>query len=285
MTPTTCLVVALASAVAAVVNGAIGYGYAAITVPIALVVVGGRVLSPALVIVEVAINVYALWWYRSALARALPRVRPLVAGLVPGVVVGALLLGRVSPAAVKLAALGALLPLVLVQASGRSWRIRRERRAAKPIGAGVGALYGVTAIAGPPLAVFWTNQGLPRDQLKAALATVRGLLAGCALGAYAALGLVGHASAALVPWLLPGVLVGVPLGHALARRVDLATFRRLCTSADGYLVAFGVSRALVELGVAPALAYQLLVATALVDGLLLHRQVRARATRLALEAA
>ena len=51
---------------AATVNGALGYGYSSISVPIALLVVAGRVLNPALVIVEVAINLYALFWNRRA---------------------------------------------------------------------------------------------------------------------------------------------------------------------------------------------------------------------------
>ena len=67
---TTLLVLALTSLGAATVNGALGYGYSSISVPIALLVVAGRVLNPALVIVEVVINLYALWWNR---ARRAPR--------------------------------------------------------------------------------------------------------------------------------------------------------------------------------------------------------------------
>lgn len=283
------VVIAAASFGAAAVNGAIGYGYASITVPIALLVVAGRTLSPALVLVEVAINLYALWWCRHAIVRVLPRVAPLVLGLVPGVVIGALLLGSVAPTAVKIAALGALLPLIVLQATGRRWRIRRERRAAVSLGTGVGVLYGVTAISGPPLAVFWNNQGLAQDDFKVALATVKALLALCAVAIYAALGLVTTSSAELVPWLAPGVLLGLPLGHALLRRVELATFRRLCTSFDAYLVAFGLSRALIEAGVAPAIAYQLLAATVVLDAYLLRGYFRRARTagepRLALEAA
>ena len=63
---TTLLVLALTSLGAATVNGALGYGYSSISVPIALLVIAGRVLNPAIVLVEVAINLYALWWNRGA---------------------------------------------------------------------------------------------------------------------------------------------------------------------------------------------------------------------------
>src|SRR5439155_23001484 len=50
---TALLVLAVTSFAAATVNGALGYGYSPISVPIALLVTVGRVLNPALVIVEV----------------------------------------------------------------------------------------------------------------------------------------------------------------------------------------------------------------------------------------
>ncbi len=77
------VVLALTSFGAATVNGALGYGYSSISVPIALLVVAGRVLNPALVIVEVAINLYALWWNRHAAHRVIRRVVPLAVGWFP----------------------------------------------------------------------------------------------------------------------------------------------------------------------------------------------------------
>ena len=45
---------------AAFVNGGIGYGFSSITVPIALLFYSNRVLNPALVLVEVIVNMYIL---------------------------------------------------------------------------------------------------------------------------------------------------------------------------------------------------------------------------------
>jgi len=271
------LVLALTSVGAATVNGALGYGYASITVPIALFVVAGRVLNPALVIVEVAINVYALWWHRRAVGRVAHRTAPLVAGLVPGVVAGAVLLAVVRPSDVRLVAFTVLLPLILLQASGVRWPIARERTAAVPLGVGVGALYGLTTISGPPLALFWNNQGLGRDDFRVSLALARTVESLLALIAYAALGLLTRDSAGLLPWIAPGVLIGFPLGHWLVGRVGSDTFRRVCMSFDAYLVSVGLARGLVELGLAPAaLAYQLVALTAVVDTWLLHRFFRLR---------
>lgn len=271
------LVLAVTSLGAATVNGALGYGYSSISVPIALLVVAGRVLNPALVIVEVAINLYALFWNRKSIRRVIGRVVPLAIGLVPGVVVGALLLGRVAPASAKLVVYLILLPLILIQASGRRWPIRGERTASVPLGAGVGILYGLTTISGPPLALFWNNQGLAKDDFKVALAVVRTIESLCALLTYAWLGLLTRESSALLPYIVPGVLIGFPVGHALIKRVSTETFRRVCMSFDAYLVSFGLSRTLIDFGIAPGVAYQLMVATAIVDGNLLWTFFRNRA--------
>jgi uncharacterized membrane protein YfcA len=276
MVTTAFVVLALTSLVAATVNGALGYGYSSISVPVSLLVIAGRVLNPALVIVEVVINLYSLWWNRAAAHRVLSRVWPLACGLVPGVVAGALLLDRVRPSDVKIGAFVVLLPLILVQASGLRWPIRNERRAAVPLGAGVGILYGLTTISGPPLALFWNNQGLAKDDFKVGLAVIRSIESVAALTVYAYLGLITSESAAVLPWIAPGVLIGFPIGHWLIRTVGVETFRRVCMSFDAYLVSFGLARTLADSGIAPALAYQVLAATAIIDTRLLWTFFRSR---------
>jgi uncharacterized protein len=279
MTLEVLLVLGLTSLGAATVNGALGYGYSSISVPIALLVVAGRVLNPALVVIEVVVNLYALVINRRHIHRVARRVVPLSIGLVPGVVVGALLLGHVAPGDVKLVAYAVLLPLILVQASGKRWPIKNERSASIPLGAGVGVLYGMTTISGPPLALFWNNQGLEKDEFRVALALVRSIESVCALAAYALLGLLTAESAGLIPWLAPGVLIGFPVGHWLVRKVGVETFRRVCMSFDAYLVSFGLARTLTIAGISPALAYQAMVVTAIVDGRLLWSYFRGVTTR------
>src|SRR5918996_2413542 len=82
---------------AAIVNGALGYGFSSITVPLALLFLTNRVLNPALVPIEVALNSYVLWVNRAALPTVWRRVLPIVIGLLPGVVAGTMLVSQVSP--------------------------------------------------------------------------------------------------------------------------------------------------------------------------------------------
>src|SRR5216684_8361159 len=87
---------------AAIVNGGLGYGFSSITVPLALLFLSNRVLNPALVLIEVALNAYVLWVNRDALGAVWRRVLPIVGGLMPGVIAGTLIVSRVSPAWLKL---------------------------------------------------------------------------------------------------------------------------------------------------------------------------------------
>src|SRR4029078_12818253 len=117
---------AVITLIAAVVNGALGYGFSSITVPLALLFLTNRVLNPALVLVEVALNAYVLWVNRDSLGAVFRRMLPIVAGLVPGVVVGTLGVARFHPGWLKLGTFTLLLPLILLQAAGYRRPIRSE---------------------------------------------------------------------------------------------------------------------------------------------------------------
>jgi len=113
---------------AATVNGALGYGFSSITVPLALLFLTNRVLNPALVLIEVALNAWVLWVNRKSFNAVWRRIMPIVIGLTPGVIVGTLIVSRVSPDWLKLVTYFALLPLILFQAAGYRGRFRCDRR-------------------------------------------------------------------------------------------------------------------------------------------------------------
>src|SRR2546423_6308509 len=158
---------------AATVNGALGYGFSSITVPLALLFLSNRVLNPALVLIELPLNAYVLWVNREALDRVWRRTFTIVIGLVPGVVIGTLVVSRVHPGWLRLWTFGMLLPFILLPAAGLRRPVRSERSIGLPFGCGVGVLYSVTTISGPPLALLLNNQGFAKREFRAALAVVR----------------------------------------------------------------------------------------------------------------
>ena len=260
---------------AAVVNGALGYGFSSITVPIALLFLSNRVLNPALVLIEVVLNAYVLWNNRDAFANVWRRVLPVVLGLLPGIILGTAILSQVNPAWLRFVTFSVLLPLILVQAAGYRRPIHSERAAGLAFGGALGVLYSVTTISGPPLAVMLSNQGLAQRDFRAALGVIRLAESSMTAVAYAYAGFFTATSIGLIPWIVPSILIGVPIGAYIIQRVDAETFRRVCMSFDAWVVGFGLSRLLQELAIVESnAAYLLLAAVGALDAWLLYRFFR-----------
>ena len=282
LTLDTALVVVTGVALfAAFVNGALGYGFSSLTVPLALVFYTNRLLNPAVVLIEVLINFYVLTINRQGVPSVWRRVLPILLGLLPGIGLGALLLNWLEPAWVKLVTYTIFLPLILVQAAGWRRPIQSTWAVGLPFGGALGVLYSLTTISGPPLAVLFNNQGLVKNEFRAGLALVRVAESSLTAIVYWHLGLFTAESLALTPPFLVAMLVGIPAGAWAIRRLDAETFRRLCMSFDAWVVGFGLSRVLMELDLVPdPEAYGFMLATMLVDLWLLYiffsRRIAAR---------
>jgi uncharacterized membrane protein YfcA len=256
---------------AAFVNGALGYGFSSMTVPVGLLFFSSRVLNPALVLIEVFINLYVLFINRASIPAVWKRVLPILVGLAPGIALGSYLLASIHPDWLKFATYALLLPLLLVQAGGLRYPIRSERAFGLPFGAGLGFLYSVTTISGPLLALLFNNQGFVKSDFRAGLAVIRVAESTLTAIVYWHLGMFTVQSIGLAQTILLGVLIGIPLGAFAIRRLDPETFRRVCMSFDVWIVGFGLSKVLIDLKLAHgAGAYSVMLAAILIDAFLLY---------------
>ena len=282
MPPLDTAVVVLAgiASVAAFVNGALGYGFSSLTVPLALVFYTNRILNPAVVLVEVVTNFYVLFINLKGVAAVWKRVFPIVTGLLPGIGIGALVLTSTQPGWIKVGTYTLILPLILIQAAGWRRPIRQTWLIGLPFGTALGILYSVTTISGPPLAILFNNQGLVKTEFRAGLALVRVAESSVTAIVYYQLGLFTAESENILWVFVPCVAVGVPLGAYVIRHLDAETFRRICMSFDAWVVGFGFSRVLIELNVMESpWAYVVLAVTILIDTYLLYIFFALRAAR------
>jgi uncharacterized membrane protein YfcA len=244
---------ALVAFAAAVVNGAIGYGFSSTVAPVAVLWYSNKVLNPALVIVEVGVNLLLLYRERRLIRATWERARPLVFTLFPGVLLGAIGLTYLAVNDVKIVLYGVMLPLALLQLYGIRRPIANERRGGQMLGPGIGFLYALTTISGPPLALFFRNQGLSKNEFRCAIAQVRVAESSLTLGTYLALtqflgaNLVAAPSLSLLPLLVIPVLIGVPLGTLLLQPFSREFFGRFVMAVDGILVSYGLARTLMAL--------------------------------------
>ncbi len=271
------VVLVLITFVAATINGALGYGFSSITVPVALLFYTNRILNPALVLVELVINGYVLFINRKSIPNIWWRVAPILIGLLIGVSIGSYILSLVHPAWVKFVTYFMLLPLILLQAAGIRKPIQAEKTIAIPFGMGIGTLYSVTTISGPPLALLFNNQGYAKQDFRAALGVIRVGEAALTGIAYYFIGLYSISSMEIIPYIVPSVLLGIPLGSYLIRWMDPETFRRICMAFDALVVAFGLSRVLIELNLATKFTtYSILTIMMMLNAYLLFRFFRDR---------
>ena len=82
---TAVIVLAGIALFAAFVNGAIGYGFSSLTVPLALVFYTNRILNPAVVVIEVILNLYVLFINLNGIPAVWKRVFPILVGMLPGI--------------------------------------------------------------------------------------------------------------------------------------------------------------------------------------------------------
>src|SRR4030081_1235902 len=266
---------------AAFVNGAIGYGFSSLTVPLALVFYANRILNPAVVLIEVLLNLYVLFINRDGVPAVWRRVFPILIGLLPGIAIGAYVLALLQPGWVKLGTYIVILPLILIQAAGWRRPIRSTWLVGLPFGTGLGILYSVTTISGPPLAILFNNQGLVKNEFRAGLALVRVAESSVTAIVYYQLGLFIAESESLFLVFIPTVAVGIPLGAYFIRRLDAETFRRICMSFDAWVVGFGLSRVLIELNLIESpWAYSVMAVTILIDTYLLYVFFTVRSARI-----
>lgn len=262
---------------AATVNGALGYGFSSLTVPMALLFLTNRVLNPALVLIEVPLNAYVLLTNRHSLPTVWRSMLPLIVGLPAGVLIGTQLVSELNPAWMKLWTFACLIPVILFQAAGYRRSVGWNRRFGVAFGGGLGVLYAVTTISGPPLAVLLNNQGFAKGEFRAGLGLVRFAESTLTAASYAWAGMFTATSLAISLQMLPSLAIGVPLGAVLIRHVRPETFRRICMSLDAWVVAFGLASVLRMLRLlnTPS-AFGVFAVVACIDLWLLYRFFRSR---------
>jgi uncharacterized membrane protein YfcA len=249
---------ALLSLAASFINGAMGYGYSSISTPLALLVLVNKVVNPAYVLLEAMANtVMAIFSGKKNFKATFRRTLPIVIPVIPGAILGSFVLAGLAtwaPSWAKFIVYATILPLVLLQAAGVRKAIKRETQAGIPLGFGIGLLYSITTISGPPIALFLNNQGLEREEFKAAISQVRITESYITCITYYFLGLF---SASYTGWfgtispiqlfevIAPPVLVGLPLGMLVAKYLDMETFRRIGMNFNAWIVGYGLTRVLV----------------------------------------
>ncbi|MEM1614796.1 MAG: hypothetical protein QW452_02410 [Pyrobaculum sp.] len=156
--------------------------------------------------------------------------------------------------------------------------------AGAPLGLPVGILYGVTTISGPPLALIFNNNGLAKDEFKAAMSIVRTTESTLTFISYTLLGIFTPDVLVTVAYVAPIIVVFTLIGHYLVRVLPREDFRRLTMSFDAWIVGYGLSNVLSKMRPLPdPYNYMPLIMIVTIDSLLLYRYFTVQRQRLMID--
>lgn len=214
-----------AVAVAGVISGMTGFGFALVTAPLLVLALPARVAVPIISVLSLLSHLVVLG--ETLRSIRLKRIWLLVLGGIIGSPLGVYLLLLLDPATLKLA-IGVVTTLfALALLVGFKRPIRDERLASLPIGLASGLLGGSTSMSGPPVVLFFSNQGVDKAGFRANLNLYFILLACATLPAQLVAGLLTRQVLTYLAWFAPALFAGTLAGVWLARRVDDEAFRRL----------------------------------------------------------
>jgi uncharacterized protein len=205
--------------------GLTGFGFGLVSVPLLLLVLPPQSVVPITLLLASVTGVLVVWEaWRCIQIR---RIWPLLVGGVMGIPVGTWVL-TVLDANVLKVIIGAIISLsALAFLCGFHKPVGREKLTSIPIGVASGIMNGATGMSGPPVILFFSNQGVEKSIFRANLATYFLILNLITFPAQWVGGLLTRDVFTHVLWFLPALALGSWLGIRLAQRVNENLFRRV----------------------------------------------------------
>jgi uncharacterized membrane protein YfcA len=209
---------------AGVVKGLTGFGFSLLTVPILVILLGPKTAIPIIIILNAASNVPL--YFHSRKWSSLGRIRPLIAAGIISIPVGTYLLLVLDTAVLKLIVGIAICLFALAFMLGFRREIKREKHGL--IGAGLvsGILNGLISTGGPPVILFLTNQGVPKQRFRASLIAYFLFLNTATLPVHYAGGLISLEVVEYAAIFMPALAAGALVGTRLIGYVPEAAFRK-----------------------------------------------------------
>ncbi|MBI2910055.1 MAG: sulfite exporter TauE/SafE family protein [Chloroflexi bacterium] len=210
---------------AGMMQGITGFGFALVAVPIMVALLPPKEVVPVVLIHSALINIFILFKVREWVD--LKRIIPLMIAGVVATPLGTYLLIMLDVQLLKVL-IGVVIAVSAV-ALLRGFRveIRNERLAFGPVGLISGILSGATQMSGPPVALFFTNQGLAKHVFRANLVAYFMVLNVATVPSAVVGGLMTEQVLSYAALFLPAMVLGAIAGMVLAHRVEEDLFRKL----------------------------------------------------------
>ena len=210
---------------AGVIQGLTGFGFALVSVPIMTIFLSPKKTIPIVLLHAILIVIVILYEARKWVD--LKRIWPLMIAGIVGMPFGTYLLIFLKASTLKVLIGSVIVLFTLALLKGFKRKIKSEKLAFAPVGFISGLLAGSTMMGGPPVILFFTNQGLNKNVFRANLVCYFATLSLATIPAYIAGGLITKEVIKYAVLLLPAMICGGITGIKLAHIVQEQLFKKI----------------------------------------------------------
>jgi uncharacterized membrane protein YfcA len=211
--------------IAGITHGFTGFGFALTSIPVLIIFISPKIIVPVIAAQNALINIILLYDVKQWVQ--LKRILPLMATSVVGTLLGAYLLMRLEVNVLKLYIGLVIVIFASALLLGFKKEIKHENIALAPVGFLSGVLGGSTSMAGPPIILFFSNQGLKMDVFRANLIAYFTVLDAITFFSFVMNDLVDSVVVNYIFMFLPALVLGAIIGAKIKKRVKEDLFRRI----------------------------------------------------------
>tara|TARA_Y100000310_G_scaffold101298_1_gene99301 strand:+ start:4960 stop:5697 length:738 start_codon:yes stop_codon:yes gene_type:complete len=152
---------------AGITSGLTGFGFALVSVPLMMLFLPLKTITPIILLLQILINLFLLFEARKFVN--LKRIWPLILVGILGIPLGTYLLIFLDVTILKISVGLIIILFAIAFLIGFKKEIKKEKSAFAIVGFISGILNGSTAMGGPPVVLFFTNQNIEKRIFRANL--------------------------------------------------------------------------------------------------------------------
>lgn len=215
----------LAIFLASLTQGFVGFGFSQVAIPIMALFMPTKSIIPLLLILGSLLNIIILLDNKKHVE--LKKIIILMITGTLGIPIGAYLLKILDAGIIKIFIGSMIIFSSATILSGKKIRIDREKLATIPIGFLSGILNGSITMSGPPIIIFFSNQGLSKDSFRANLVAYFLWLNIATIPVFVAGRLLELTDLRKSLILSPALFAGTIVGIIISKRVDNELFKKI----------------------------------------------------------
>lgn len=210
---------------ASATQGLAGFGFAILAVPIMIIFISPKVVVPIILMHTIFINIAIL--IEAGKWVDLRRIWPLIVASMAGIPVGTYLLLVLNVSVLKVFIGSVIIPFAIAFWVGFKSPVKSEKLAFVPVGFISGLLGASTSVGGPPVILFFVNQGIEKRVFRANLVAFYMITSLLIIAGFVFSGIITREVINYAIWLLPATIVGTITGIKFTRQVDEKLFRNI----------------------------------------------------------